>query len=175
MKPIRIFVLLPFVLLGSCATISKKADPLCKQLVEFERSISEDSERTHWVELHWVGSWLDLENGWSLSCKHSGDTVAKEICSKWVKTTSFEFSYRKPMNILECYGYEFPHPKRSFGNWKSSISLDSKSENWVVLDIDLEESEFESGAIRFSVEPLNSEESLPKLRPLSETPNSAKP
>jgi hypothetical protein len=134
------------------ASSEASADELCTRLKPFEAARFDGIEQPkgrRWVELHWVGRWLDLKNGWGFNCLSSGDEGAKKLCSWLVDHSPSEFSTYLPIGILECYGYQFPKPYDEWANWRSDIQL-SGYKRQLLLEVNFLGFEGESGAIRLS-------------------------
>ena len=159
-----------FALLFQSAAL---ADDACARLQTFERGSftqypGEPAGR-RWVELHWVGAWLDFEKGWGLECRHSPDKLSADVCEWLLHNTSFEFAEILPKQILRCHGYGFPPGDRSWADWKSDIDMLSDRRR-LTLEIDyLTLRPSETGAIRLSASELDRGAALvelPALRPL---------
>ncbi len=135
-------------------SISARADTLCDHLRRYERASFEDNSSNdglpdRWVELHWVGFWMDFDRGFGKACVHSEDKESRDLCSWLIKNSSTEFPTYLPFSILECYGYDFPRPYPDWAQWKSQIDILSK--RWLTLDVDFTGWETETGAIRLGV------------------------
>jgi hypothetical protein len=146
------------------------ADEVCSHLFTFEREgfskIKSDSGR-HWVEVHWIGNWLDTDKGWRLECRHSSDDEAKQFCLWLVPNTSFEFADRLPRAILECHGYTFPDLSY-WDDWKAEIDLYGHSDNTVLLEIDQTRHKEADRAIRVSSFRSGDDDATQPLAPLVE-------
>lgn len=153
---------------------------LCDRVAEYEAVDSEgasqpDGLADRWVELHWVGSWLDFDNGFGKTCIHSEDVASRQLCGWLLENSSTEFPQMLPIGILECYGYSFPSPRPSWAGWRASVEL--TTDRWLTLDIDFTRWEGETGAIRLRAydEAETPWEDMPPLGPLrgSARPTSA--
>jgi hypothetical protein len=154
---------------------SALADDFCKQLSSYERAGFEPDtaiHQRHWVEMHWLGTWLDSEKGWRLECRHSPDKTSEQYCG-WLKDhTSFEFPDRLPRDILVCHRYTFPDLSYWDG-WRAEITLFGFTENEVLLDIDQSSHKTMDIAIRLSVFSKDSDEALQPLPPLFQSSDAA--
>ena len=172
-RVICLFMAMTLMAMSSPAT----ADELCRRLKSYHSAPLEGSERPNgrrWVELHWVGSWLDFEQGWGFECRDSGDAASHALCAWLVDHSPYEFAHHLPMSMLECYGYRFPLPRDQWAKWRSDIVLWPDSRQ-LVLEIDFASVEGETGAIRlssFAEDVYDSTAELPPLAKLSE-PSSA--
>jgi hypothetical protein len=153
--------------IGTVAAASD--DDICSQIARFHRSSFDHTEQPigrHWVELHWVGHWLDFDSGFSLKCKSSTDTAARELCG-WLTThTSIEFPATLPQRILTCYGHRFPRGSQ-WGGWKSEISLFPAGRE-LLLEVDLLTMRKEAGAIRLSSFVDGKDDALVEMPPMTE-------
>lgn len=122
------------------------ADDLCAELAIFEEAdLPSTGEQARWIELHWQGSWLDLESGWGLACI-SSDDVAARLCGFVAQNTSFEFASSFPERILACHDYVVP---KGIANWRGEVDVEMASDRWHKLVIDLGERSGDSGAVRY--------------------------
>jgi hypothetical protein len=153
------------------------ADELCSQLTAFENARFDGAEHPNgrrWAELHWVGSWLDLKNGWGFECRSSGDAVAKGFCSWLVEHSPSEFSTYLPIGILECHGYRFPKPYDSWAHWRSEIEI-WRDGREAMLEVNFPDIEGQPGAIRLSTFADNVFDSDAGLPPLGPAPSEQEP
>jgi hypothetical protein len=161
--------------------VSVRAETLCEQVRRYEQApfaqaSSPDGLPDRWVEVHWVGFWMDFDRGFGKSCVHSDDAESRDLCAWLVKHSSTEFPEYLPFRILECYGYGFPRPYPEWSQWKTRIKI--VSERWLTLDVDLTGWKSETGAIRLSVytdEDWSVGRERPPLAPLPESAQSARP
>ncbi|MGI9170766.1 MAG: hypothetical protein ACR2FH_11450 [Caulobacteraceae bacterium] len=149
--------------------IAAPARELCDRIAAFERadfSAEVKSTSRHWVEVHWLGRWLDFDRGWGLECRHSPDEPSKALCAWLVDGhTDFEFHDRLPRAILICHGYRFPDLSY-WDDWKSAIRLSSRANRSVLLEIDQTAHKAADIAIRLSVVPEPSRSADQPLPPL---------
>lgn len=141
--------------------MSAHADTLCDHFrryvqAPFEPGISPDGLPDRWVELHWVGFWLDFDRGFGKTCVHTQDTESGDLCTWLLKHSSTEFPDTLPFGILECYGYSFrAEASTSWSQWKAQISITveivTDRFRTVALDVDFTGWKSETGAIRLSV------------------------
>ena len=123
-----------------------------------------------WVEMRWVGGWLDFENGFGLECISSPDEGSKRLCGWLIENTSIEFQTNLPARILECWDYRFPRPLPSWGEWRSQMSH-LEDDRWMTLEVDLTEGQGDPPAVRLSSFAMDKDEitvELPNLRPAPE-------
>ena len=140
----------------------------CSHLREFERARFETgSSARRWVELHWVGQWLDLDQGWGLACVHSEDQASTRLCDWLSENSSSEFPELLPVRILECHGYRFP-PHRSWAAWRSDVTIYTGAERALLLEINFLDIQGETGAIRFSAFAPGQRDAAPALPPLAQ-------
>jgi hypothetical protein len=135
------------------------ADELCVRQKAFEAAPFTDNARPdglpdRWVELHWVGRWLDFDHGWGIRCLHSGDTEAEQYCA-WLldRRLSFEFADNFPLELLGCRGYRLPH-STDWREWKATLELLGPDERSVTLEVDFSdwgEETLDNGAVRVAV------------------------
>jgi hypothetical protein len=150
------------------ATSLAKPDELCAKVKAFHSANFDNTvlpRGRRWVELHWVGSWLDLKNGWGFACRHSPDQASTALCRWLMHHTSYEFSDQAPKRILTCYGYRFPQ-NSEWGDWKSQVTI-LDHDRWLKLDINFATFIGEEGAIRLSSFAPNEDDALVELPPLA--------
>jgi hypothetical protein len=158
------------------APLATAGDDVCSRVARFHRAGFDHTEQPlgrRWVEVHWVGHWLDLDHGWGLKCEHSPDSAARELCGWLSSHTSFEFPWDLPQRILTCYGYRFPRGSHLSG-WKSDASLFS-ADRELLLEVDLFTMQKETGAIRLSSFAPEKDDALVEMPPLSELGDTASP
>jgi hypothetical protein len=136
------------------AVAPAQADTLCDHIRRYERAdfdteATRDGLTDRWVELHWVGFWMDFDRGFGKACVHSGDAASRDLCAWIVENSSTEFPETLPFSILECYGYRFPRNRQTWHQWQSRIEI--RGRRWVTLDVDFSGWETETGAIRLGV------------------------
>lgn len=162
-----------FVLLAICAAFllpghSFAQDEICDYVRAFERAPFERDaaghEKFRWIEVHWIGSWMDFDHGWHLECRPSSDSASKAFCSWLMDNTSFEFSTYLPVRILTCHGYRFPR-NENIGQWKSEIDLYSENSGQILLQINLEARKKPDQAIRLTVYPRGKDQATEKWPP----------
>lgn len=147
------------------------ANELCRQLRSFERASFEaatPAESNRWIELHWVGAWLDFDAGFGLACRHSADDASRDLCRWLVDNSSLEFASYVPFGMLECRGYSFPRPYPDWSGWQSSITMFGRGERMLVLEVAFGRFESEA-ALRLSAYPNSAarwRQPLPELEPL---------
>ena len=99
------FIALLFVLLSPGVA---HAESFCTKLRRFENAaLGADGTAVRWVELHWVGVWLDFERGFGVACTHSPDAEAAEFCAWLVDNTNIEFPSYRMLDTLRCGGRRF--------------------------------------------------------------------
>lgn len=129
-------------------------DEICTRLHAFEtvpQQLGETTSTRDWIEMRWVGAWMDLDNGWHLECRHSSSKSATELCGWLVENTSFEFSNHLPMRILECHEFRFPRPYPNADMWIETIPLFPETgDQHMVLEIALGGHKGDN-AVRYSV------------------------
>ena len=146
-------------------------DQLCKELKAFERADFTPDVRPQgrrWVELHWVGVWMDFDNGYGLACTSSPDAASQKLCGYLKTHTSFEFTNSVPFKILDCHGYGLGPPRPTWSAWRADIDLWS-GDQFNLLEVDLQSRQGESGAIRLSAFAVGKDPALVEMTPLSET------
>ena len=163
----------PFFLIGLSVAAATPLPPhgMCEQVSAFHMAKFDGSEQPkgrRWVELHWVGSWLDFDHGWGLKCNHSPDPASAQLCGWLMHHTSYEFADQAPKRILTCYGYRFPR-NSEWGHWKSDIDI-LNHDRWLQLEIDFATLKGEEGAIRLSSFAPNKDDALVELPPLAPLP-----
>jgi hypothetical protein len=161
---------------GAWAT-GAHADELCDRLRSLEWSASPRPSEPgrRWIELHWQGHWLDFDRGFGFACSSSADPEAKALCHWLTGHTNFEFADVLPMQILECYGYRFPHPYPYWDGWKGNVSIGHG--HYGELEVNFSDLKGETGAIRFSLfAPKHSDytDELPSLTAMPQLPPPAK-
>lgn len=151
------------------------SDKLCSELLSFrEAPVTGKVRERDWVELQWVGAWMDFNVGWHFACVSSGTAAATRFCEYLKVDTSFEFPYSFPLRVLECSGFGVPKPYPSMYPWIGSIDLGwrdtkkKKAERFPLLEIALGRHKSLPDAVRISVfrgdaDELNSP--LPELFP----------
>jgi hypothetical protein len=136
-------------------------------MAKFDSAVEPKGRR--WVELHWIGGWLDFDHGWGFRCRHSPDAASSQLCNWLVHHTSYEFSQSSPKRILSCFGYRFPRMSM-WGEWKSDIDI-LDHQRWLKLEIDFATLKGETGAIRLSSFAKDRDDALvemPSLGPLED-------
>jgi hypothetical protein len=149
-------------------------DDICAKLSAFENApfdSSANSPRRHWVEVHWIGNWLDLQNGWKLRCDHSADPASGEFCKWLLQNTSFEFADRLPRAMLICHGYHFPD-LTYWDDWRLELplSFNEITETSTLLQVDLTSHKPPESAVRYSAFAKGADQALNPLPPLITTP-----
>jgi hypothetical protein len=97
--------------LSLAATSSAFADEeMCRRLRAFEQAPFErgadGKAQLRFVEVHWVGCWMDYDHGFGSNCQHSPDQAARELCAWLPDHTPLEFQTILPRGILKCHGLE---------------------------------------------------------------------
>lgn len=127
---------------------------VCSHLRAFEtapRIFAANGTTRDWIEMRWVGLWMDLDNGWHLSCADSGSDAGKKLCGWLIQHTSFEFPDHFPIGILECHGFKFPIPHPISDKWIETLSLfPEQGEQHMKLEIALGGHKGDN-AVRYSV------------------------
>ena len=144
---------------------------MCEQVSAFHKAKfdgNEEPKGRRWVELHWLGRWLDMNSGWGFDCRHSPDQPSANLCAWLTHNTSYEFADLAPKRILSCYGYRFPR-NSEWGAWKSEIDI-LDHDRWLKLDVDFSGFEGEEGAIRLSSFAPDEDDALLELPPLAPIP-----
>jgi hypothetical protein len=146
-----------------------KPDDICSHVSAFHMTKFGDSAEPkgrRWIELHWVGHWMDFDRGWGFKCRHSSDAASSALCDWIVQNVSYEFKDMTPKRILTCYGYKFPGAQ--WGNWKSDIDI-LDHDRWLKLEIDFETlaGDKEKGAIRLSSFAKDQDDALVELPPIA--------
>jgi len=136
-------------------TPSFSNDELCPRLLEFQKPpfdiTTKGKPARKWVEVHWIGNWLDFDHGWRAECSASNDLSSQTLC-KWLPNNmSFEFPESLPERILECSGFSFPEKIFQIDDWKSDITFFSSEDRMMLLEIDFTPHKATEGAIRLSV------------------------
>lgn len=137
-------------------TLSANAadDEICTRLHAFEtapRPLGETGSTRDWIEMRWVGAWMDFDNGWHLECRHSSSNSAAELCGWLIENTSFEFSNYLPIRLLECHDFKFPRPYPNADTWIEKLALFPETgDEHMVLEIALGGHKGDD-AIRYSV------------------------
>jgi hypothetical protein len=124
---------------------------ICSRIAQFHDAAFDETEKPigrRWVEMHWVGHWLDFNRGFGLKCQSSPDSASRKLCSWLTHHTSFEFPEMLPQAILGCYGHRFPRGAHWSG-WQSTVSLFAGGRE-LLLEIDFVTMRDEEGAIRLS-------------------------
>jgi hypothetical protein len=123
----------------------------CAELDRFRAAQFDGTEQPagrRWVEMHWLGTWLDFDNGFGLKCDSSRDGASLRFCG-WLETnTSIEFPTRLPTSILKCAGYRVRTPLH-WGNWTRDFSP-HEGKRRMLLEVHLVSSKYETGALRLS-------------------------
>ena len=140
-------------------------DELCAHLRAFRAApFEKDAEGKplrRSIELHWIGAWLDLENGFGKQCRDGGTTPGRVLCAWLPENTSTEFQANLPMDILRCYGWKIPAYAIDFDIRKGSFEIrrDEKGreveddDRYLLLEIDMRARKKAHTAIRLSVVP----------------------
>jgi hypothetical protein len=148
------------------------ADPLCDYLRAFVRApldlAPNGNPGRRWVEVHWLGAWLDLDKGWHVECRSSGAAASKALCAWLPQNVSFEFSNTTPFEVMECYGYKFPHPYPQWFPILMETALWDKAEDdrFIELKADFRDRKSPEAALRISVVPLGPNQESNKPGPL---------
>ena len=108
-------------------------------------------ENFRWIEVHWIGNWLDFDHGWHLECQPSSDNASKAFCNWLLDNTSFEFSENLPLRFMYCHGYRYPAGGTYISGWKSEIDLYSEHVGQIVLQINLQGHKQPDAAVRLTV------------------------
>ncbi|OGN44098.1 MAG: hypothetical protein A2623_10520 [Caulobacterales bacterium RIFCSPHIGHO2_01_FULL_70_19] len=109
---------------------------------------------------------MDFEGGFGLQCVSSDDEAARSLCGWLIENTSMESRSNLPVRVLECWGYRFPRPIPSWGEWRADVST-LLDERWLTLEVDLTEDAPAVPAVRLSSFAEGEDEitaELPKLR-----------
>jgi hypothetical protein len=160
--------LLLIAALAAAAPVGPTSGDLCDQLRAFHTAAFDDSVEPHgrrWIELHWVGRWMDFDRGWGFKCQHSPDQASSSLCAWIIGHVSYEFPATAPKRILTCYGYQFPRHDKWAG-WKSDISLLDRN-RWLKLEIDFATLAGDERAIRLSSFAKDQDDALVELPPIS--------
>ena len=150
-----------------------EAEETCDQIDAFHNATFDatvDPVGRRWVEMRWIGGWMDFEKGFGLECISSPDEGSNSLCGWLIENTSIEFQTNLPARILECWGYRFPRPFPSWGEWRSQISH-LEDDRWLTLEVDLTEGQGDAPAVRLSSFAMDKDEitvELPILRPAPE-------
>jgi hypothetical protein len=130
-------------------------DQICDYVKAFERAPFERDasgrEKYRWIEMHWIGAWMDFDHGWHLECRHSSDNASAAFCSWLSSNTLFEFEEALPVRILMCHGYHFPD--MNFELLKSEFDFYSESTGEILLQTNFQGHKKFDAAIRLSVYP----------------------
>lgn len=118
----------------------------------FERDAS-GREKFRWIEMHWIGIWLDFDHGWHLECRHSPDNASAAFCNWLSSNTSFEFEEDLPLRILTCHGYRFPGSWTEIGLIKSEFHLYSPLTGEILLQTNFQDHRSSDSAMRLSAYP----------------------
>ena len=150
------------------------ADDICAKLSAFENApfdASLKSPRRHWIEVHWIGNWLDLQNGWSLRCAHSADPASGEFCKWLLQNTSVEFPDRLPRSVLICHGYHFPN-LTYWDHWQLELplSFNEVTGTSTLLQVDLTSHKPPDKGVRLSAFAKGADEVIDPLPPLIANP-----
>jgi hypothetical protein len=143
-------------------------DRICKEVDQFHRaSFGQNVQPVgrRWVELHWVGFWMDFEKGFGKRCRSSPDAASRRLCEWLIENSSTEFAGRLPQRILTCYGHRFPHAE--WRSWRSDVSM-LRRDRWLLLEIDLFTMKNQTGAIRLSSFAEDQDEHTVEMPPLAE-------
>jgi hypothetical protein len=167
----RYLLAMAVALLIGVGPAAAAGDQLCQELKAFERAdFTPDVQPRgrRWVELHWVGAWMDFDNGYGLACASSPDAVSQKLCGYLKAHTSFEFANNLPVRILGCHGQGGRTPRPDWGGWRADIDLWT-GHRFNFLEVDLQARQGESGAIRLSAFAAGKDPALVEMTPLSET------
>jgi hypothetical protein len=137
----KIQTLLPALALlatPAVATCAPKADPLCKELSAFLRSVKPDETRSGTMRTYWgareVGDQLVIG---SKSCEHSDYEPGKRFCAYLMEHSSTEFAGYNAKRILNCLA-PFPSSKTRLDINSGSFSTQFGSSNpGALVDLDL--------------------------------------
>jgi hypothetical protein len=143
-------------------------DRLCEYLRAFERAPFESVAgklQPRWIDVHWIGIWLDLDKGWHLECRPSEALASHAFCNWLRDNTSFEFSDDLALRILTCHGYRFPE-WRDIWLGRTYVGFYLPSAGQYLLDIDLRDRQDPDRAIRLAIFPPQRDEATDKLPPL---------
>jgi hypothetical protein len=112
-------------------TTGAAEDKLCSELIAFREAPMQahQTRERDWVELRWVGTWMDVAVGWHFECRNSGAPAARELCDYLKANTSFEFSDYLPVRFLECSGFTVPSPYPTLYPWIGSVDLGWRATN----------------------------------------------
>jgi hypothetical protein len=131
-------------------------DRICDYLLAYERAPFErDSvghEKFRWIEVHWIGTWLDIDHGWHLECRRSPDNASNAFCSWLLNNTSFEFDNDLPLRILTCHGYRFSDWRGIYLS-KAEAEFYREDTGQILLQINLEGHKQPDGAVRLTIFP----------------------
>jgi len=124
------------------------------------------------IELHWIGAWLDLDNGFGKQCRDGGTAAGKVLCAWLPENTSTEFQANLPMDILRCYGWKIPGYANDFHVREGSFQIrtDEKGrkleddDRYMLLEIDMRARKKAHAAVRLSVIPWGEKHLYPPPR-----------
>lgn len=151
-------------------------DHICDYVKAFERAPFERDdagrEKYRWIEMHWIGAWMDFDHGFHLECRHSPDNASKAFCAWLIDNTSFEFSEDLPIRILTCHRYRFPD-RQGPSFEKEEFSLYSSASGEVLLKTNFQGHKKPDAAIRLIVFPQHQDVATEKPMPpmIDETEN----
>ena len=161
-------------------------DELCARLRAFQTApFDKDAEGKplrRAIELHWIGAWMDFDNGFGKQCRYGGTAPGKALCTWLPEHTSTEFPANLPMGILRCYGWVIPEYANFWHVQKGSfeINTDAKgnrlddSDRYLELEIDMRARKKAHTAIRLSVVPRDEKYLDPQPRLKIDEPVDAK-
>jgi hypothetical protein len=157
---------------------------LCTKLRNFRTTPFEKDARgkplRRVVEFHFVGNWLDLDNGWTRECRPGGNAAARVLCPALMNNSNAEFREILPEEILTCYGWKMPVGINGWSIERAEIELntDEKGKSLgdnagheVVLEIDYRFRKREHEAVRLSVIPWGEDSAIPHHRLNVDEPN----
>ena len=102
-----------FLLTVSTTAAFAAEDNLCQQLADFRNAPFEKDMQgkplRRYIEYHWLGYWMDFDNGWAWECRPTASAANKKFCDYLKKNVSFEFPSLLPKRILTCSGWKIPY------------------------------------------------------------------
>ncbi len=144
-------------------------DVLCAKLKAFYRAPfgASPSATPYYrsVTIEWIGAWLDFDHGFGLKCKDTADTPSHELCGWLAKNTPLEFETNLPLGILECHGFQFPHPYPQIQFGHTVVPL-WDNERLVLLDMDFRDRKSWHSAVRITVFQEQHDEATDHLAPM---------
>jgi hypothetical protein len=144
---------------GLALAAPAQATELCDQVKAFVQAPlakgSDGKPVRRWVELHWVGVWMDVDHGWTRTCKQAEDASSHALCGWLVNNSPFEFADTLPKDIMKCFGYGFPRPNDTWFPWVATMTFKhgSPDDRFVVLETDFRNRKSTESAMRLSVVP----------------------